>query len=151
MNYDPKEYFEAIFQLRNSRQEILDFIDKELVAKKGMIVGRRDYSNGMNFYITSQHAAQNIGKKLYEQFGGELKITKRLFSKSRQTSKEIYRVTIYYMPNDFIAGDVIKTGSKIIFIKGISKKNITGIDLSTHKKTNVLLKGGEITILEIKK
>ena len=137
MSYDPKEYFEAIFQLRNPRDEILKFIDNELREQKVLVACRRDCSQGMDFYLSSQHSAQNIGKKLQQKFGGELKITKRLFSRSRITSREIYRVTVYYRPFDFISGDVVKIDRKIIRIKNIGKSNISGIDIMSDKKTSL--------------
>ncbi len=151
MSYDPKEYYEAIFQLRNPRDEILQLIDSELKAQKVIVACRRDCSQGMDFYLSSQHSAQNIGKKLQQKFGGELKITKRLFSRSRQTSREIYRVTIYYKPFDFIVGDAVKIDKKIVHITSIGKNNIVGIDLASRKKVNIPVKNKSIEILEIKK
>jgi len=52
--------------------------------------------NGIDFYLTSQRYAQSLGKKLKKTFKGELKISSKLFTVNRQTSKNVYRVNVLF-------------------------------------------------------
>ena len=50
----------------------------------------------MDLYLDSMKLAVQIARKLKKVFKGELKITTKLFSVSRETSKRINRVTVLF-------------------------------------------------------
>jgi len=146
------QYFEATVQVRNPTGGIMDFIRKETSSRKGIFIsGMKRISEGVDFNISSQHFAQSLGRKLQQRFGGELKITKRLFSRNRLTSREVYRVTVYYKPGAFKIGDVVKVGGKIIRVTNLGKGNIVGENLVVNKKINLDIKNRKIEVLEVKK
>lgn len=91
-------YYEAIIQLRPATFEIVTFIKSQCRKKKEAVTKTAKLKTGMDLYITSQKFARSLGPKLKKQFGGELKITKKVHSKDRQTSKTIYRATILFRP-----------------------------------------------------
>jgi len=143
------EYFEAIIQLRNAKPYVIEFMRKEIKTKKKVFIAKeKKVANGIDFYMNSQHFAQNLGKRLQQEFGGELKISRRLFSRSRLTSRTIYRVSVCYIAPDFKVGDVVKIDDKIIEIRNLGKGSIAGINLCSDKKINLLTKKKEIEVLE---
>ncbi|MFC1734417.1 NMD3-related protein [candidate division KSB1 bacterium] len=134
------QYFEGILQLRNPNPEVVEFIRKEAKDQKSRgiyITDEKDvaYGKGIDFYFTSQKYIQNLGLKLQKTFGGILKINPKLFSKSRQTSKDLYRVNVLFELLDFKIGDVILVDNKILKVTDLGKKG-SGVDLKTGKKTN---------------
>ncbi|MEM4336546.1 MAG: NMD3-related protein [Candidatus Woesearchaeota archaeon] len=151
MRFKPKSYYEAVFQLRNPRREVLQYINKELKKQKVYVVCRNKCLEGVDFYLTSQHAAQNIGRKIYKKYGGELKITKKLFSKDKLTSKNIHRVTVYYRPYDFSTHDIIKLEGKIIKINFIKGNSVYGEDILSRKKVHLNIKNKNPEILNVVK
>jgi len=82
---------------------------------------------------------RNLGKKLQNQFHGQLLISKTLHTKNRLTSKEVYRVNaLFRMPN-FKKGDVINYKGEEIKIIAIHKKVFTK-NLRTGKKLTMNFK-----------
>lgn len=130
-------YYEGIIQLRNPNSNVLDFIKKE-VEKKGnvFIAKEEEVENGVDFYISSQRFCQNLGKKLQLHFGGELKISARLHTISRQTSKELYRVNVLFRLPNFRKGDIITYRGEKIMILAIGKK-IFAKNINTGRKLSI--------------
>tara|TARA_Y100000310_G_C20633216_1_gene789752 strand:- start:601 stop:945 length:345 start_codon:yes stop_codon:yes gene_type:complete len=91
-------YFEAIIQIRPENDEVINFILKRVEKREGVFISKIDpKKEGVDFYISSQRFATALGKKLKTAFKkGTLKITRSLFSKSRSTGKNIYRVTVLF-------------------------------------------------------
>lgn len=144
------QYFEGILQLRSSNEEVLSkahayVMDDSINAKaKGVFINNvEDVKNGVDVYYSSQKYIKNLGSRLVKQFGGILKVTPTLFSHNKQTSKDLYRVTVAVHFPDFIIGDVIKVDKKIIKLTGLGKK-ASGIDLKTNKQEVFELKDYEI-------
>ena len=53
--------------------------------------------DGFDIYISSQRFARNLGNKMKRAFrDSELKMTRSIYSRNRQTSKDIYRVTVMF-------------------------------------------------------
>ena len=91
------QYFEGILQLRNPSQEAINFVinqfknnSKEWIAKEEKL------KTGIDYYISSNHFLLALGKRLKKSFKGELKISRRLHSKDRMTSRQLYRVTVLF-------------------------------------------------------
>ncbi len=67
------------------------------IKKKGAEISKEVfYKYGVDIYVTDQKIARNIGQKLKNAFKGELKITKKIYGKDRQTSRDIYRGTVLF-------------------------------------------------------
>jgi nonsense-mediated mRNA decay protein 3 len=143
------QYYEAILQLRSPTKKTLDFIDSKLLKNTRVTVAKIEkVRSGLDIYLSSQKFARNFGNELLKKFGGELKISERLYSRNRQTSKLIYRVTVFFKPPEFEVNDVIKSGNKILKVTGLGKR-CTGLNLKTGKKEEISCKN--VRILEIKK
>ena len=121
-------YFEAILQLRNPYGDVEDMMhyvsectrDK---AQEGIFISKKKkVTNGFDLYLSSNSFAVEIGRELYRKFGGELKISKKLFSQHRLTSKVLYRVTVLFRMAPFKVGDVILFEDAPLKILGIAKK-----------------------------
>lgn len=95
-----REYFEGILQLRDIKQEVTDFCleDIEKHSEKGGIFFSKteEVKNGVDFYCSSNKYLMHLGKKLKKRFKGELKTSAKLFTKNKQTSKDVYRVTVLF-------------------------------------------------------
>ena len=92
-----KDYYEAIIQLRPYKKEVLDFVRNKIAKRKNVFISKEtELKTGIDLYISSQKFARALGKKLKKSFKGELKTTRKLFSRNRQTSKDIYRVTVCF-------------------------------------------------------
>ena len=95
--YSNNDYYEAIIQLRPKSKAVLDFIRKLVKDRDGVLIAKEVFiKTGVDIYITSQKYARSIGKKLKDNFNGDLKITKTLHTKDRLTSRTIYRGTVLF-------------------------------------------------------
>jgi NMD protein affecting ribosome stability and mRNA decay len=92
-NVNNPQYFQGILQLRNPTQEIIDFIADEIEKRNGRvwIAKRKELKNekGVDLYLSSNQFLKEIGKKLKENFPGELLETARLFSRDSFTSRDV--------------------------------------------------------------
>jgi len=141
------DYFEGALQLRKIDDTILDFVDKYLKKKNVFISNEKKQKNGLDFNITDKNKVQEVGHLLQKKFGGILKISPRLHTRDKQTSKDVYRVNVYYEAPDYKFGDVVKVDNKLILVKGMGK-TITGIDLKSSKKVSVDMKNKEYNLIK---
>ncbi|MBN1155998.1 hypothetical protein JXA85_00135 [Candidatus Woesearchaeota archaeon] len=141
-------YFEGTLQLRNTDEEINSFVQNQIDKSGKTIAQVKKLKDGYDLYVSSQHFLQNLGKKLRANFGGKLEISKRLYSRSRETSRLVYRITVLYIAPDYMKGDVVRSEKKIILITGVDRK-IHGINILDGRKTTVDDKG--ISTLDVMK
>lgn len=95
--YRSDGYYEAVIQIRPRDKEVLDYVRNQIRKKKGVQISREEFFKyGIDVYVTDQKFARNIGQKLKKAFKGELKITKSIHTKDRQTSREVFRGTILF-------------------------------------------------------
>ncbi|HLC22500.1 MAG TPA: NMD3-related protein [Candidatus Nanoarchaeia archaeon] len=98
------KYFEAVIQLRPYNNEVYLFIEHEIKSRKGVFISKiEELKTGIDIYISSQRFARStLGPKLKRKFkDGELKITRKMHTQDRMTSKKLYRATILFrMPKD---------------------------------------------------
>lgn len=92
------DYYEAIIQLRPPTQEIVSFIRNQCKKRGEAITKILILDTGIDLYITSQKFARSLGPKLKRTFVGELTNSRKLYSKDRMSSKQIYRATILFRP-----------------------------------------------------
>lgn len=90
------EYFQAIIQLRPYDQGLLDFVERRIEKSDAWISKRIRLKTGVDLYLSSNKVARQIGKVLKKVFKGELKESRKLYSRDKQTSKNIYRVTVCF-------------------------------------------------------
>jgi len=137
-------YYEGILQLRNSSKDVLEFMN-ELVEEREKIniVKQEKTKNGVDLYMDNQRYMIAIGRKLQKRFGGELKITRKLYTADRLTGKRIYRVNVLFRLPGFKVGDIIKVRGKEIKVKGIGNK-VFGMDIKTGKKISIPYKNIKI-------
>jgi len=93
---DPN-YYEGILQLRNPNEEVVNFVRNQFKNnEKVWIAKQENLKTGIDLYISSNKFLLALGKKLKNSFKGELKTSRKLHSRNRVTSKNIYRVTVLF-------------------------------------------------------
>jgi len=122
-------YFEGILQLRNPTKELMQFVEAKIEQKEGVFISKKaKVRNGWDLYLSSGRFLKALGKLLQQHFGGELVISARLFSRSRQTSKDIHRLSVLFRLPSFVKGQIITHRGdrlKILFIgKKVGAQNI---------------------------
>jgi NMD protein affecting ribosome stability and mRNA decay len=93
------KYFEGTLQLRNVSDDLIKYVLKDIEEKntEGVFVKEIDeFKNGIDIKVTSQKYILALGARLRRKFGGSVKVTRNLFTRNRQTSKEVFRVTLLY-------------------------------------------------------
>ena len=117
-------YFEAVLQLREINDKVIDFVEEELVRTKLPVAKVEKVKNGYDYYLADNELTRALGKSLQKKFGGELKTTSSLHTK--KDNKELYRVTILFRLPPFQKNDqveyqgeewVIKTMGKEVFLQ----------------------------------
>ncbi len=96
-----ENYYEAKIQIRPKDEQairfVIDLIDNNDRVRISKVV---ELKAGVDFYVSSRKFAAVIGKKLKARFKeGKVLVTKTLFSRNKQTSKNIYRVTVLFRLN----------------------------------------------------
>jgi len=95
--YRSDGYYEAVIQIRPRDKEILNYVRNQIRKKKGVQISKEEFFKyGIDVYVTDQKFARNLGQKLKKAFKGELKITKSIHTKDRQTSREVFRGTVLF-------------------------------------------------------
>ncbi len=91
------DYFEGTLQLRNPHEEVLNFIRNQFKNNSKVWIAKEErLKTGIDLYISSNKFLLSLGKKLKKSFKGELKISRKLFTKNRLTSKMVYRMTVLF-------------------------------------------------------
>lgn len=91
------QYFEGILQLRKPNEEALNFIRNQFKKnEKAWIAKQEKLKTGIDLYISSNKFLMQLGKKLKKSFKGELKTSRKLHTKNRLTSRNVYRVTVLF-------------------------------------------------------
>jgi NMD protein affecting ribosome stability and mRNA decay len=129
-------YFQGILQLRDANEEIMAYVKNQLGKRQDVAVTKIvKHKNGTDLYITSQQFIRSVAKKLKDNFGGELKISSQLHTKSK-TGKDLYRVNAFFRPSRFRAGDVVPVRGDDIKILRVGNR-IFGRDMKTGKKLKI--------------
>jgi len=114
-----KDYYEGILQLRDTNNEIVNFVKRQVAKRIDVDISKVvKVINGIDMYFTSQRYLKALGKKLQKHFKGEMKISSKLYTRNRITSKEVHRVNVLFKPAKFKVGDIVKyKGSKLKIVK----------------------------------
>ncbi|WP_406657054.1 60S ribosomal export protein NMD3 [Methanolobus sp. ZRKC2] len=133
-------YFESILQIRatnrrltdDEKKECMDIVNSILtrMRKKGdrmaFISNSIDDRDGIDLYMGSANASRDICKEIISEFGGSFSESPNLFT--RKDGKDVYRITFALRLPEFMPGDIIEFGERVIEIKKFGK-NVTGTDL----------------------
>jgi NMD protein affecting ribosome stability and mRNA decay len=131
-------YFEGILQLRNVNDDIVEFVLGQFEKHDIGISKIEEVRNGFDIYSASNKFSRKIARKMAGEFGGEIKESPKLFSKSRLTSKNIYRLNVLYKGPELAKGEIVKVKDKIVIVSSVTKGVIKGVDLATGKRSSVL-------------
>lgn len=93
-----EKYFEAIMQLRNPSDELINFINNQLKKRTTVFISNViAQKEGFDIYISSQRFARALGNKMKRAFKhSELKTSRKIFTRHKQTCKDVYRVTVFF-------------------------------------------------------
>ena len=100
------EYYEAILQLRDSSEVVIDYVEHEFFRGKIPITQALEVKNGLDFYAADSQFTRSLGKRLQEKFGGELVVTASLYGVKKD--REVYRVTVLFREASFKKGDMVE-------------------------------------------
>ena len=96
----PSDYYEAIIQLRPADSEVMNKVERYIrKTPRAWISKMVHLKSGVDYYISSNKVARQVGKQLKKVFRGELIESRKLFSRDSYTSKNIYRVTVCFRLN----------------------------------------------------
>jgi len=147
-------------QVRNKSNSSFEAVLDEILAKTdasnyfiSKVVRLKD---GIDLYMSSNRFILALGKTLSSKYGAELKTSRKLFSRDRQSGKQLWRVTVLIRLPQYNIGDVVRKGPKIAYISGINKLQITAIDLKTGKKCKIrdpdsIIKPEEYLVAQVSK
>lgn len=128
------DYFEGILQLRNPSKELIRFVESITKKdKKALITKRVSVTNGLDLYFTSQRYLRSLGNKIKGNFPGELKTSRKIFTRKRQTSRDVFRVNVLFRMSNLRKGQAINYKGEQIRIMNIGKK-VFARSISTGKK-----------------
>ncbi len=131
------QYYEGILQLRNPSKEVIKKLKELAKAKKDAYIAKEEkVRGGVDFYLSSWRYLIELGNKLRKKYGGEIKISRKLWGVNKQTSKRVYRVVFLLRLPKYRVGDVIEYRGRKVKIKEFRKK-IEVVDIETGKKSLV--------------
>ncbi len=136
------KYYEAILQLREPDPAVIMAVEDAVKSSAAdnreiFISKRKKVTNGWDFYLSLKGFAVELGRALFNKFGGELKITKKLFSQHRQTSKLLYRITVLFRMAPFKPGDIVLLGENAFRITTLTKRFVSGMNLETLRSAEL--------------
>jgi len=133
------QYFEGVVQLRDINADLENFVKQDLAAAElqGVHIAKQHRKKDMwDIWLTSQKYMRQLGKKLQKRFGGELVESAKLFTRNKQTSKDVYRLNVMFRLRPYKIGDIVNVKGRKVKIKTLSKR-ISGVDIETGKKVFV--------------
>lgn len=139
------QYFEGMIQLRYnsqiaSRVEIdLQKQTKYWADKQVFITKENSNDEGKDLWLTSKKEMSVFSDKLQRKYGCVVVKSAKLFSRNKQTSKNIYRLNILVKFPEFIEGGIILVNNKIAKVLQL-RRQIKALDLKTGKTFGFFLK-----------
>lgn len=121
--------------MRDCGPQVLDFVLKESSkSPEGGIAKRKKVHNGYDLLMQSNKFLTKLGKKIQQNFSGELKSSVKLFTRDKQTSKDVYRLTVLFRQSGLSKGDRLKVQGSAHIITGIAKKVMLKDESTGEKK-----------------
>jgi NMD protein affecting ribosome stability and mRNA decay len=123
MKERPKDYFEGILQIRYGNPELLKWVHARIKADgRALVAKEKKVTNGVDVYISSQHYLQNLGRQIKKRFIGILKVSRRLHTTDKMTSKLLYRVTVLFKVLPFKRGDIVTLHGEQVEVLNIGNR-----------------------------
>lgn len=96
-----KDYFQAILQLRPKDAKVYEFVIDRIKERNNVSISKEvNLKTGVDIYINDQRFTRALGKKLKRSFKGKLVSSRKLHTRDRLSSKDIYRVTVCFRLNE---------------------------------------------------
>ncbi|MBW2971703.1 hypothetical protein KY359_01580 [Candidatus Woesearchaeota archaeon] len=133
------EYFEGTLQLRNATPEAMEYVKKDIAEHEGKgvhLTKETGRGGNIDFKLTSAKYIRALGKSLKQNFNGELTETARLFTRDKQRSKDVHRISVLFKMRSYSIGDIVESKGRKVRITTLGKK-VTGVDVKTGKKVFV--------------
>jgi NMD protein affecting ribosome stability and mRNA decay len=130
------EYFEGVLQLRNAAEDALAFVRKDIAdhSSEGVhLVKETGHGGDFDFKLTSAKYLRALGKRLAQNFNGELTETSRLFSKNRMTGKEVHRVSVLFKLRGHKVGNIVDHKGMKVKVRHTGK-HVQAVDIRTGKR-----------------
>lgn len=127
-------YFQGILQLRDVNDKIMAFVHNQIKKRKDGVAITKTVRlpNGVDLYITSQKFIRILGKKLKENFGGELKVSAKLHTRNKQ-GKDLYRVNVLFRLLKYNVGSIVNIRGEDVRIISMRSK-IFGKSMKTGRR-----------------
>ncbi len=135
-------YFEAVLQLRNVAQDVVDFVLSSVEEHKAFISKKEWLDHGVDLYMSDKKVTQKMGRLLQQKFGGMVKTSAKIFTRDRLTLKDVYRVTVLFKQFPYTIGDTFDFKGKTYTILTVGTEVIAEHKPS-HKKRVFLFKALE--------
>ncbi len=132
----PSSYYEAILQLRSPNKNMVAYVEQEIgkAASKGVFLSsRKRAGDGYDYYLSSNRFAASLGRALKRKFGGCLKISEKLHTRDRQTSRDLYRTSVLYRPASVVPGDMVIHNNEVVLVSSVGRK-IAGTALPSGRR-----------------
>lgn len=114
------DYFEGVLQVRHYQPDhhkhIIDYIRNEIskqADKGGFLNDVEEIDGGMDFMVTNQNLLPSLARKVVREFGGEVKITAKLYTLDKQTSHEVFRSVVRINLPEFLNGEVLEINHQL--------------------------------------
>jgi len=98
--YTNNKYYEAILQLRPRNLALIKLTLDYIKDGNFLISKEIDKKFGLDLYLNNKRGAISIARKLKKRFKGEIKLSRKLYSVDRMTSKRLWRVTVLFRLNE---------------------------------------------------
>jgi len=138
-------YFEGIVQIRADKRiptsEELGNCTRiaEDVASRSRMKGDRlsfiantlELDEGVDYYVGSMKLGKQICRAIIDVYGGKFSESPKLVG--QKNGVDLYRITFALRLPEFVRGDIIGVGDKVIEVQNCGK-HVSGIDLETGKR-----------------
>ena len=138
------EYYEAILQLREITDEILEFVEKEIKKAQIHVAKIKEVVNGYDFYLADNSFTRQLGRKLQGKFYGEVLLTTSLVG--RKKDKDLHRFTVLLRGINYSKGDLVEYRGEKYLVRGLGHEILLQ-QPETGRKVNVKWKNNR----EVKK
>jgi len=115
-------YYEGILQLRNADNKVYNFVRDEIRNNNVRIAKEIGLNEGFDLYLSSNKFLIQLGKKLKSLFSGDLKISKKVYSRHKDTQKDIFRMTVLFRQIKHKAGSIVEVRGERYKINKLGKK-----------------------------
>ena len=137
-------YYEAILQLRDVSQEVIDFAEDEIARLKMHVAKVIPFKNGYDYLLSDNTLTRRIGKSLQTKFGGKIEETSSLWGVKKD--REVYRVTVLFRGVPFKKNEFVDYQGEEYQVKTLGK-DVLIQNTKTGKKVHIKYKDIE----EVKK